>query len=355
MFVGIIEKGSENIQLMSISENHRTFSFHGVSVLVESPDYKLLAAVQHDFSFFAANIPKPDLRIECRLEKPDYDRLPGLTSSLATPRNICFMGNGLVYIDYFGRALNIYNAKEGSCEIFTDDFHVALEIIYLTILSRVSDMLEQRGIHRVHALGLEHAGRGVVLMLPSGGGKSTLALSVLMNPNNGIRLISEDSPLIRRDGWLLPFPVRIGVHPDKVPEGIDPTFKLFQNRMEFDPKVTIDVSFFSDRLVRDAVRPGIILLGRRTTLKDAQINAVPRRRVIRHALMNSVIGVGLYQGMEFIFQQGFRDVISHGFKAVSRSRNNMRLARLSGIYEFIIGRDTKHNFETLTDFLEKTQ
>lgn len=340
---------------MLITENRTTFSFHGVGVSVQCTNRKLLEAVQHDFSFFATDILEPHLRITCRLEKPEYDSLPDLTSSLATPRNICFTGGGLVYIDYFGRALNIYNAKEGSCEICTDDFHAALEIIYLTILSRVSEMLEARGIHRVHALGLEHGGRGVILMLPSGGGKSTLALSVLLNPYNGIRLISEDSPLIRRDGWLLPFPLRIGVHPDKVPEGIDPAFKLFQKRMEFDPKVTIDISCFADRIVSEPVRPGIILLGRRTTLKEARIHPVPRRKVIRHALMNSVVGVGLYQGMEFIFQKGFQDVFSHGFRAISRARNNLRLAGSSQIYEFVIGRDTKRNFETLTDFLEKTR
>ena len=49
---------------------------------------------------------------------------------------------------------------------------MAREIVYLTILSRVSEKLDRMGIHRVHALGLEQRGRGVLVMLPSGGGKS---------------------------------------------------------------------------------------------------------------------------------------------------------------------------------------
>ena len=47
-------------------------------------------------------------------------------------------------------------------------------------------------------------------MLPSGGGKSTLALRALQEP--GIGLISEDSPLLDRRGRLHPFPLRIGVN-----------------------------------------------------------------------------------------------------------------------------------------------
>jgi hypothetical protein len=191
-------------------------------------------------------------------------------------------------------------------------------------------------------------------MLPSGGGKSTLALSVLAAPQTGIRLIAEDSPLIRRDGWLLPFPIRIGVHPQNVPAGIDPRYLLFEKRMEFSPKVSIDVACFADRLVREPVRPGLVLLGRRTTGTTARITPMPRRAVVRHALMNSVVGIGLYQGMEFIFQRGFRDVFAHARLAGSRAWNNLRLVGGSQVCEFVIGRDTRRNFETLASFLDTT-
>lgn len=331
------------------------FSFHGIGVAVESPDQRLLDAVRHSFSFFSAEIQQADLRITCWPERPDYDSLPELTSSVATPRNISFMGNGLVYIDYFGRALNIYNPREGSCRIFTEEPRLAREIVYLTILSRVSERLDRKGIHRVHGLGLEQRGRAALVMLPSGGGKSTLALSILQDPDCGIRLIAEDSPLIRRDGWLLPFPVRIGVHPHKVPKGIDPRFTLLEERMEFEPKVSIDVTCFADRLVREPVRPGLILLGRRTTGSVPRIDPVPRRRVIRHVLMNSVVGIGLYQGMEFIMQKGLGDVFSHGTVAFSRAYNNLRLVGSSRIYEFFIGRDVQQNHRSLMDFLRKSR
>jgi hypothetical protein len=192
-------------------------------------------------------------------------------------------------------------------------------------------------------------------MLPSGGGKSTLALSILQNPNTDIRLIAEDSPLVRRDGLLLPFPIRIGVHPHNLPVGIDPRFTRFEKRMEFGPKVSIDVACFAHRLVRVPVRPAFILLGRRTMGKDARITPVPRRRVVKHILMNSVVGVGLYQGMEFIFQKGFSDISSYGTVAFSRAWSNLRLVRTSRVFDYFIGRDAQRNLETLMDFLGRTQ
>jgi hypothetical protein len=329
------------------------FSFHGVGVTVESPDRALLDAVRHDFSFFAEEVAQPQLAIAHAPEKPDYDALPEAAAAVSTPRNISFLAGGRVYIDYFGRALNVYDPAAGTCRLSTDDPQLAREIVYLTVLSRVAERLAARGIHRVHALGLEHRGRAVLVMLPSGGGKSTLALALLRDPASGVRLIAEDSPLVRRDGWLLPFPTRIGVLPHALPEGIDPRFVRLEQRMEFGPKLSLDVLCFADRLVREPVRPGAILLGRRTTGRDSRITPVPRRRVVRHALMNSVVGVGLYQGMEFIFQRGLGDVLAYGALALSRVRNNLRLAAGSRVYEFLIGRDQARNAATLRGFLEE--
>ncbi|MGH7336591.1 MAG: hypothetical protein ACREI7_03350 [Myxococcota bacterium] len=332
-----------------------TLSFHGVGVAVASDDSELLDAVRHTFAYFAAAAEPIELRIEHRSAKPDYDALPELTRSVATPRNITFFADGVNYIDYFGRALNVYDARRGLARVTTDDPHLAREIVYLTVLSRVAERLAARGIHRIHALGLELGGRAALVLLPSGGGKSTLALSILRDADNGLRLISEDSPLVRRDGWLLPFPLRIGVHPQNLPEGIEARFTRFERRMEFEPKVSIDVTLFADRLAREPVPPGLILLGRRTTARDSRIVPVAKRRVTRHILMNSVVGIGLYQGLEFILQRGLGDVAAHAATALSRSRGAFQLVRKSRVYEFVIGRDRRLNFETLLRFLAAEQ
>jgi hypothetical protein len=328
--------------------------FYGVGVRVESASQDVVDAVRLDFSYFSAATPSaaPALRITHEAAAPDYDGLPELTCSLATPRNICFTDGDLTYIDYFGKALNIYDKRRNHCRIVTGDLSLAHEIAYLTILSRVSERLERKRLHRVHALGLEHGGRGILVMLPSGGGKSTLALSVLRNPDTGIRLIAEDSPLLARRGQLWPFPLRIGVHPQSLPADIDPSFTRVDRRIEFDPKISIDIRYFKDRLCRAPVPASIVLLGVRSTGTESRIVPASRTAALKHFLMNSVIGVGLYQGLEFIMQQSLRESLRHAGQLLSRASNNVGLFRRARVYSFVIGRDRAKNFAALRAFLE---
>ena len=189
-------------------------------------------------------------------------------------------------------------------------------------------------------------------MLPFGGGKTTLAMSVLMDKESPIKLISEDSPLIGRDGTLLPFPVSIAVRPQKVPAGIDERFTHMEKRLESDPKVRIDVRYFAGRIATGAVQPSSILLGYRSTGDIAKITPVSKSAVIKHSLMNSVIGVGLYQGMEFIMQKNAAEVGSQVRRLGSRIYNNLRLVTRSRIYAFTMGRNVMNNYRILTEILD---
>ena len=332
--------------------NRVTLSFYGVGVSVESDEAELLAAVEHDFSYFLGPAYAADVRIEYFARKSDYTAMPSLRASVVTPRNVCFSRGAETFIDYSGRALNIYRKAENHCRVYTDKLELGHEIVYLTILSRVSELLDQKGMHRIHGLGLEHRGEGALLLLPSGGGKTTMTMELLTSPDRGIRLISEDSPLIKKDGTLLPFPLRIGTHPGAVPPGIEPRYIRHIERMEYDAKLTLDVRPFADRLCTHEVKPGVLLLGVRSSGYESSITAVPRSAAVRHALMDSVIGVGLFQGMEFITQRSPREIAAGAQVLASRVLNNYRMVRESSVFEFLLGRDLKKNFATLSDFLE---
>lgn len=329
-------------------------AFHGVQVRVESDAPDVVDAVRLDFSYFLAPAPAPALHVTHESAEPAYDQLPELSCSLATPRNICFNDGDLTYIDYFGKALNVYDKRRNGSRIVTRDPALAHEIAYLTILSRVSALLERKRLHRVHALGIEHGGRGALVMLPSGGGKSTLAMSILRRPDTGIRLIAEDSPLLARRGMLWPFPLRIGVQPHTLPEGIDPAFTRVDRRIEFNPKISIDIRCFSDRLCHEPVPAAFVLLGIRSTGTEARIVPASGFAALKHFLMNSVIGVGLYQGLEFIMQQNARESVRHAGLLLSRIRANVGLLRRARIYEFVIGRERAKNFAALCAFLESS-
>ena len=205
---------------------------------------------------------------------------------------------------------------------------------------------------RRHGLGLEYMGNGILILLPCGGGKTTLTLEILQHRRNHIRLISEDSPLVTKEGRLLPFPVRLGILPSKVPSGIDPAFMKKINRMEYDPKVTIDIQAFSDRLCRNSVKNKITLIGLRSTGRSSRIIPITKISALRYFLKNSVVGIGLYQGMEFIMNQGFSGLMTQTGILISRLRNNLRLAVNSRMYLYVLGRDSETNYETFEKFLK---
>jgi hypothetical protein len=329
---------------------NRQFDFYGVGALVDSAEEEFLRSVEIDFSYFLGQTDHPFLHITYDKSRPDYDGMPDLTCSLATPRNICFSNGHLTYIDYFGQALNIYDHSSNSSRIITDDLELAHEIAYLTILSRMSEALERKRLHRIHGLGIESGGKGTIILLPSGGGKSTIALTLLRN-NNQIRLVSEDSPLLRPDGYLLPFPLRVGVHPQNVPADIDPCFVRPDKRIEFSSKVNIDIRFFKEQISRQPVPAASLLLGVRSTGRRAQISRVSKTAVLRHVLANSIIGVGLYQGLEYLLQKSFGESVQHLGLIFSRVYNNAILLKHTHVYRFLIGRDLNHNYECLRDFL----
>jgi len=116
----------------------RQFDFYGVGVRVESTEEEFLSAVEHDFSYFLGMANRHFLSLTLTNTSPDYDRLPELTCSFATPRNICFSDERFTYIDYFGQGLNIYDRRLNHSKIITDDLDLAHEIAYLTILSATS-------------------------------------------------------------------------------------------------------------------------------------------------------------------------------------------------------------------------
>jgi hypothetical protein len=333
---------------MSVSVTQ--FNFYGVGARIESPEEEFILSLENDFSYFLAPSPQPCFRIIFENAAPDYDQLPELTCSLATPRNICFGNGPLTYIDYFGRAINIYDKQENVSRIITADIELAHEIAYLTILSRISEALEKQRLHRIHGLGIEVGGRGAIILLPSGGGKSTLALSLLQN-ENPFRLISEDSPLLRPDGHLLPFPLRLGVHPQSIPLGVDPRYTRLNRRIEFSPKVNIDIRYFDDKICREPVPAAFLLLGSRTTGRKARIEEVPRTAALRHVLANSIIGIGLYQGLEFMVQKSLRESAGQARLLFSRAYNNWVVLKHAHVFQFLIGRDLNNNYECLRSFL----
>jgi hypothetical protein len=284
-----------------------------------------------------------------RLVPPPYADLPSLPATIFTPRNVCFQNSRDTYIDYFGRGLAVFNRREKQCVIYGTDPELVHEIAYLFMLSTAGEYLDSRGLHRVHALGVTYRNRGILLLLPSGGGKSTMALELMRCPE--FLLLGEDTPLVDRRGRILPFPLRLGARPEQE-TGVPPEHLRTVQRMEFDPKTLIDIEYFKDRL-GDEVSADLILIGERNLGEISEIVPLARRHALNALVKYMVVGLGVYQGMEFVLERGLKELLGKVGVAFSRLHNSVRLLASAPAYRFVLGRNIEKNRQTLLDFVHQ--
>jgi hypothetical protein len=332
-----------------------TFDFYGFVVTLTSDRDDVVREVTRDFAWFvvpsdrAQSLREPAMRVTISFEAPRYSQLPAVPASVLTPRNISFRDGDVSYVDYFGRGLAVVNTKAGTCDIYGTEFDLVREIAYLFLLSTVGQYLDSKGLHRIHAMGVNYKGNGILLLLPSGGGKSTMTMELLKHPD--FTLLSEDTPLIDRKGRIHPFPLRLGFRNDGVTEVPEEQRRTLQ-RMEFDPKTFVDISFFRHRL-SDAVDPGLILVGERNLGIESSIARLSKRGALKAMIKYLVVGLGVYQGLEFLLERGLWEVTGKAGVASSRMRNAVALLRRAPSYKFILGRDTVRNSQTLIEFIKR--
>lgn len=326
------------------------FDVYGLRLTVRSASSGVVEEIHRDFSYFHAEKAEAQIQIQAHLEAPPYATLPPAPAFRFTLRSVCFALGDNVYIDYFGQGLAIFERTARRCEVYSPDPDRLHEIIYLFMLSVIGQHLRSRGIHRVHALGVAYAQRGILLLLPSGGGKSTMAMQLLQQP--GFSLLGEDTPLVDRQGMLLPFPLRLGVLPTRQSD-IPPTHLRTMRRMELPPKVLVDIEYFRDR-ISGPVPPRFLLVGARNLGEVSGVRPISRHRAFRALLLDFVVARGVYQGREFLGKKGGQEHADKGKVILSRVYNSLRLLSQVLPYQFVMGRNIDRNCQTLVEFLRQT-
>ena len=327
------------------------FSFYDFGVEVISSDRYALDAIRRDFSFFISRSTRPAVSIEIFPEAYDYRSLPSIKPSLHSPRNFCYRQGNLLYVDYFGKGLSIIDEEKKEHKVYSVDSHLRHEIVFLTILSLVGEYFDAHRMHRVHGLGLEINGRGVLILMPQGGGKTTLMLELLKQ--KGVKLISEDTPLINAKGDILPFPIRIGIDASKQkPDFPDADLQLIR-RMEFGPKYLLDVEYFKGRLVDYRCKPAFIFKGVRCLGDEPRIAPASKLQILDVFIANTVVGLGVYQGIEFLIKRSPLELLKKVGVAASRFQASLSVIARAKAYTFFTGFNIKKNSETLLDFITK--
>lgn len=324
------------------------FDIYGYRFRLTGDAPEALRGLAADFGFFrrpAGEDGSGAATIRTTAATPAYDALPPLRARIYTPRNISYRDGHTTLVDYHGRGLARHDRRSGDFEIVSLDPDLLYEACYLFILSQAGEFLDRRGLHRVHALGVEIGGRAVLVLLPMGGGKSTLGEALLRRPE--VRILSDDSPLIDRQGTVHAFPTRIGLLPGH-DSGVPERHRRTVNRMNFGPKTFVDYDWFADRVVARAPA-GLVCLGVRTLAAAGRIEKVSRTAALRRFLQDCVVGMGLFQGLEFVFQKRLTELSGLAPVAWSRLRASRAVIRRSACVELLLARDADANAALVVD------
>jgi hypothetical protein len=300
-----------------------------------------------DFIFFRRDTVERPLEIALCVEDPPYDDVPPRIASVYTPRNVSFSEGSRTFVDYSGRALAIYDRAQHTFRVHSRDSDLLYEAAYLFLLSRIGEFLDAAHLHRIHAMALSYRERAVLAILPMGGGKSTLAAELLKVEDFGF--LSDDSPFIDADGSLLAFPLRLGLIPGSEAD-VPVKFRRTINRMEFGPKVLVHHDMFRNRVTPRA-RPGIVFLGYRSLASGCRIEPARSGESWRSMIANCAVGLGLFQGLEFVLRSSPWELASKTRTGWSRLANARKLFRRSEVYRLILGRNPAENARVVTEFV----
>jgi hypothetical protein len=323
---------------------------YGLRIHVAGDWEDVVDAVRLDFAWFevAANHGVADVEVLVERRPPDFDALPPVAAAFVTPRNVVFQDGDRTIVDYFGKAVSVLERGGARLVVQGEDVHLVHEAVYHFLLSRAGEHLDGRALPRLHALGLVGAQGGVAVMLPSGGGKSTLALRALRDDR--IKLLSEDSPLLDRRGRLHPFPLRIGVNVTDA-ELLPSDYVRRIERMEFDPKLVLDLRAFSERIEARPQALRHLVVGTRTLGTEARLEQVAKTQAVGTLVRECIVGVGIYQGLEFVLQHGMRDVFGKAGTAMMRSTACASALAKAKVWRLTLGRDAEGNWEALEPLL----
>jgi hypothetical protein len=315
-------------------EDNACFHLYGVGLEISSSCSMLIDNLARDFAYFAEAPPVVTVRVTASLCAPPWERIPHKFATRITPNAAIFDEGSIRYNDYRGEALAIYDFARETGGVWSENADLLYEITYLLCLSRVGEIHDRKGIHRVHALGIAFEEKGALVLLPEAGGKSTLCLELLKHRE--LRLLSDDTPLLSR-GMLHAFPTRIGVR-DGAVSGIDPRYLRTMRRRNREPKTLVDFECFRDRIA-DAVTPDTVIVGARYNGRDSWIEPLGSFGAVPALTSNLIFGLGLPQVVEYFLRSGAAEMFRKATIVASRSAAVARLLARARCYRLALGRD----------------
>lgn len=328
---------------MKGQEQIHSFSLGGLGVEVSTRETDFSEWLSFDFAAFP-EFTAPFLKL--RVERGPTDLPPHLKEKFRGPYGVCFDQGTVRHILYPGPVWVQFDFATEQGVVRGEDLPLVYERLYLTIMSRLGEALEKRGLHRVHALGLDSPRGGVLFLLPAGMGKSTLAVSLLQA--QGWQLFSEDTPLLDSQGQLHPLPFRLGLRDQVLAEPFS------AEQLSTSPyKTLVKATAFS--VQEEPRKCQTLFLGAWTTGPEAIIEGVSRTRVLGALLRDLVVGSGIPQVAELFLRLTWGDVLLKARFGASRLGRALKLMSACQCHRIFLAPDPKQNVARLEEWAETGQ
>jgi hypothetical protein len=328
-------------------EERATFEAYGLTVAVEGWA-RVVAPIRLDFAWFEKpSAREPDVRVTVERGPPDFGRFGHLTAAFVTPRSTVYRRESSYVVDHVGAAVSEMAADGSLMEVRGEDEHILHDAVYYFLVGRFGRHVDAIGLPRVHGLGVAGSHGAVLVLLPPGGGKTTLALRALRE--EGVTVLSDDSPLLDREGRLHPFPLRFGVNVEDGAPGGGQARRI--ERLLRHPKLAVEVATFADRIATSPVPVRHVVVGARTLAPEGTLVQASRRTAIVPLIQEGVVGVGLYQGIGYAHQLGARAFAGKLATAAWRARCAGAALRRASVWQLRLGRNVESNWAALRPLL----
>ena len=273
----------------------QTMNLYGCSFRFRcNEDSALITEIVRPFKYFLEDKPSERMtEINVHLTKPPYQELPTLYTSFVTPRNSVYKDQNRKIIDYPGNALVIQNGNTSISDVFSLDRSLIREIVYMLVLSQLNLHCDQRGMLRIHASAFSFRDTAVLLMMPAGGGKSTLILSLL--DAQDFKIIAEDTSIVDKKKILHPYPLPVSLRSSASLAHIPPEFVWEEKRMSSEPKFRVDLDYWPGKIETRAIRNPILMAGIRRLNGPPEIRKGSKIQCFKSLLRDAVIGMGIFQ------------------------------------------------------------
>jgi hypothetical protein len=325
-------------------------NIYGLALECQAASSDFETELVRPFFYFIEEDGHPIITVVVKEEEPPYQEFPKIPAIFSTPRNIVYKNRAMKIIDYFGKGIVVEESQKACFTLYSRDRNFLLEAFYLLVISLFGQHCDRSNMMRVHALALSYKDTAFLLPIPPGGGKSTMGIMMLEDPD--IKLISDDEPIYDSSGQILPFSLRIGTLNQELLQTIPSEYFYSIDRMEFGQKYFIDCRYWDAQIEQRLLNKSVLFVSQRVLNGTPEIRPVAKRYVLKALIRDAVVGIGLYQGVEFLFSHSNWEVLPKFLLAFKRLRLALKLTRRSKTYQMILSNDIQENARIFQQFIK---